>query len=157
MSYHDRYFIIELDRPADVSHVGLVVPFLSRRIGPLLGTHGSAFLYVGIVRKQNGGYNDCINVQTPISHLVMNYSRLETLRSALWRCPNQWLHVYTRYTHFYTNINTFNIYSDIHEARSGVETKIEYFRRIFWPRLWPRPFAARVYESGRTWRIWQNY
>ena len=41
--------------------------------------------YVGMARKQNGGYNASISVQMLIFHLVVNSTRL---RSALWRCPN---------------------------------------------------------------------
>ena len=44
--------------------------------------------YVGMARKQNGGYNASINVQTPIVHLVVNSTRPKTVRSALWCCPN---------------------------------------------------------------------
>ena len=44
--------------------------------------------YVGMARKQNGSYNASINVQTLIFHLVVNSTRLKTVRSALWRCPN---------------------------------------------------------------------
>ena len=44
--------------------------------------------YVGMARKQNGGYNASISVQTPIVHLVANYTHSKTVRSALWRCPN---------------------------------------------------------------------
>ena len=44
--------------------------------------------YVGMARKQNGGYNASISVQTLIFHLVMNSTRLKTVRSALWHCPN---------------------------------------------------------------------
>ena len=44
--------------------------------------------YVGMARKQNGGYNASIRVQTLIFHLVVNSTRLKTVRSALWRCPN---------------------------------------------------------------------
>ena len=43
--------------------------------------------YVGMARKQNGGYNASISVQTLIFHLVVNSTRLKTVRSALWRCP----------------------------------------------------------------------
>ena len=35
--------------------------------------------YVGMARKQNGGYNGSISVQMPIFHLVVNYTRLKTL------------------------------------------------------------------------------
>ena len=52
-----------------------------------IGRHGSAS-YVGMARKQNGGYNVSISVQTLIFHLVVNSTRLKTVRSALWRCPN---------------------------------------------------------------------
>ena len=45
-------------------------------------------LYVGMARKQNGGYNASISVQTLIFHLVVDSTRLKTVRSALWRCPN---------------------------------------------------------------------
>ena len=38
--------------------------------------------------KQNGGYNASISVQTPIFHLVVNSTHLNTVRSPLWRCPN---------------------------------------------------------------------
>ena len=44
--------------------------------------------YVGMARKQNGGYNVSINVQTLIFHQVVNSTRLKTVRSALWRCSN---------------------------------------------------------------------
>ena len=44
--------------------------------------------YVGMARKQNGGYNSSISVQTLIFHLVVNSTRLKTVRSAIWRCPN---------------------------------------------------------------------
>ena len=44
--------------------------------------------YVGMARKQNGGYNASISVQTPIFHLVVNSTHLKTVRSALWHCPN---------------------------------------------------------------------
>ena len=44
--------------------------------------------YVGMARKQNGGYNASISVQTPIFHLVVNSTRLKTVRSARWCCPN---------------------------------------------------------------------
>ena len=44
--------------------------------------------YVGMARKQNGGYNASISVQTLIFHLVANSTRLETVRSARWCCPN---------------------------------------------------------------------
>ena len=44
--------------------------------------------YVGMARKQNGGYNASISVQTLIFHLVVNSTRLKTVRSALWHCSN---------------------------------------------------------------------
>ena len=44
--------------------------------------------YVGMARKQNGGYNASISVQTLIFHLVVNSTHLKTVRSALWHCPN---------------------------------------------------------------------
>ena len=44
--------------------------------------------YVGMARKQNGGYNASISVLTPIFHLVLNSTRLKTVRSAHWCCPN---------------------------------------------------------------------
>ena len=44
--------------------------------------------YVGMARKQNGGYNASISVQTLIFHLVVNSTRPKTVRSALWRCLN---------------------------------------------------------------------
>ena len=47
--------------------------------------------YVGMARKQNGGYNGSISVQTPIFHLVLNSTRLKTLRSAVWRCPKLYM------------------------------------------------------------------
>ena len=37
--------------------------------------------YVGMARKQNGGYNASISVQTLIFHLVMNSTRLKTVSS----------------------------------------------------------------------------
>ena len=39
--------------------------------------------YVGMARKQNGGLNASISVQTPIFHMVVNSTRLKTLRSAV--------------------------------------------------------------------------
>ena len=44
--------------------------------------------YVGNARKQNGGYNASISVQTLIFHLVVNCTRLKTVRSSRWCCPN---------------------------------------------------------------------
>ena len=44
--------------------------------------------YVEIARKQNGGYNASISVQMLIVHLVGNCMHPETVRSALWHCPN---------------------------------------------------------------------
>ena len=44
--------------------------------------------YVGMARKQNGGYNASISVQTPLVHLVANCTHPKTVRSALFRCPN---------------------------------------------------------------------
>ena len=44
--------------------------------------------YVGMARKQNGGYNASISVQTPIFHLVVNSTHLKTVRSPRWCCPN---------------------------------------------------------------------
>ena len=44
--------------------------------------------YVGMARKQNGGYNASISVQTLIFHLMVNSTRLKTVRSARWCCPN---------------------------------------------------------------------
>ena len=44
--------------------------------------------YVGMARKQNGGYNAGISVLTPIFHLVVNSTRLKTVKSAHWCCPN---------------------------------------------------------------------
>ena len=43
--------------------------------------------YVGIPRKQNGGYNASISVQTLIFHLVVNSTRLETVRFPRWCMP----------------------------------------------------------------------
>ena len=42
--------------------------------------------YVGMAGNQNGGYMQCISVQTLIFHLVTNFIRLKTPRSALGRC-----------------------------------------------------------------------
>ena len=44
--------------------------------------------YVGMARKQNGGFNASISLLTPIFHLVVNSTRLKTVRSAHWYCPN---------------------------------------------------------------------
>ena len=44
--------------------------------------------YVGMARKQNGGYNASISVQTSLVHLVANCKHPKTVRSALWHCPN---------------------------------------------------------------------
>ena len=46
---------------------------------------------IGMARKQNGGYNGSISVQMPIFHLVVNYARLKTLKSAVWRCPKLYI------------------------------------------------------------------
>ena len=55
----------------------------------VLGWHGSASLCRDMMaRKQNGGYNASISVLTPIFHLVVNSTRLKTVRSAHWCCPN---------------------------------------------------------------------
>ena len=48
----------------------------------------SVLVVLGMARKQNGGYNVSISVQTLIFHMVVNSTRLKTVRSALWRCPN---------------------------------------------------------------------
>ena len=53
----------------------------------VLGWHGSASLCRD-GQKTNGGYNVSISVQMLIFHLVVNSTRLKTVRSALWRCPN---------------------------------------------------------------------
>ena len=50
--------------------------------------HGIVPPYVGMARKQNGGYNASISIQTPIFHLVVNSTRLKTVRSDHWCCPN---------------------------------------------------------------------
>ena len=39
--------------------------------------------YVGMARKQNGGYNASTSVQTPLVHLVANCTHPKTVRSAL--------------------------------------------------------------------------
>ena len=39
--------------------------------------------YVGMARKQNGGYNASTSVQTPIVHLVMNSTHLKTVTDIL--------------------------------------------------------------------------
>ena len=44
--------------------------------------------YVGMARKQNGGYNATIGVQTPIFNLVVNSTRLKTVRSPRLCCPH---------------------------------------------------------------------
>ena len=44
--------------------------------------------YVGMARKQNGGYTASISVQTLIFHLMVNSTCLKTVRYALCRCPN---------------------------------------------------------------------
>ena len=44
--------------------------------------------YVGMARKQDGSYNASISIQTPIFHLVVNSTRLKTVRSDHWCCPN---------------------------------------------------------------------
>ena len=47
--------------------------------------------YVGMARKQNGGYNVSISVQTLIFNQVVNSTRLKTVRSAVWRCPKLYI------------------------------------------------------------------
>ena len=47
--------------------------------------------YVGMARKQNGGYNASISAQTPIFQLVVNSTRLKTLRSAVRCCPKLYI------------------------------------------------------------------
>ena len=44
--------------------------------------------YVGMARKQNGGYNASISFQMPLVHLVANCTHPKTVRSTLLRCPN---------------------------------------------------------------------
>ena len=61
--------------------------FSGTLLSVLLGRHGSASLCRD-GQKQNGGYNASISFQTLIFHLVVNSTRLKTVRSALWRCPN---------------------------------------------------------------------
>ena len=68
------------------SILSTVVCLAACRIGLLGSTVVSP--YVGMARKQNGGYNASISVQTLIFHLVVNSTRLKTVRSALWHCPN---------------------------------------------------------------------
>ena len=53
----------------------------------LLGRHGSDSLCRDEREKQDGGYIQCISIQTLIFRLAMNFIRPKTLRSALWRCP----------------------------------------------------------------------
>ena len=66
------------------------VPIIWSRVNGSIIVLGSTVVspYVGMARKQNGGYNASISVQTLIFHLVVNSTRLKTVRSALWRCPN---------------------------------------------------------------------
>ena len=79
----------------------MATPFLSAVSLPYLLIHmshihsdtvilGSTVVspYVGMARKQNGGYNASISVQTLIFHLVVNSTRLKTVRSGRWCCPN---------------------------------------------------------------------
>ena len=47
--------------------------------------------YVGMARKQNGGYNGSISVEMPIIHQVVNSTCLKTLRSVVWRCPKLYI------------------------------------------------------------------
>ena len=61
--------------------------YTTAHVAMVLGWHGSAS-YVGMARKQNGGCNASISVLTPIFHLVVNSTRLKTVRSAHWCCPN---------------------------------------------------------------------
>ena len=63
---------------------------ITRIVEGILPVLGSTVVspYVGMARKQNGGYNASISVQTLIFHLVVNSTRLKTVRSALWHCPN---------------------------------------------------------------------
>ena len=39
--------------------------------------------YVGMAKKQNGGNNGSNSIETSIFHLVVNSTRLKTLRSAV--------------------------------------------------------------------------
>ena len=44
---------------------------------------------IGMARKQMAATTEVgISVQMLIFHLVMNSTRLKTVRSALWHCPN---------------------------------------------------------------------
>ena len=43
--------------------------------------------YVGMNGKQDGGYIQCISIQTLIFRLLVNFIRPKTLSSALWHCP----------------------------------------------------------------------
>ena len=81
VSQHVRPFLHSNERlpPTSVeSKIDTVALRLSTVVSP----------YVGMARKQNGGYNASISVQTLIFHLVVNSTHLKTVRSALWRCPN---------------------------------------------------------------------
>ena len=71
-------------------HAGTWLNEESSKISMLLGSTVVS-PYVGMARKQNGGYNGSISVQTPIFHLVVNYTRMKTLRSAVWRCPKLYI------------------------------------------------------------------
>ena len=51
--------------------------------GPPRPPHRTATAYVGMARKQNGGYNASISVQTPLVHLVANCTHQKTVKSAL--------------------------------------------------------------------------
>ena len=66
------------------------VPNTDSRLGRMNDLLGSTVVspYVGMARKQNGGHNASISVQTLIFHLVVNSTRLKTVRSARWCCPN---------------------------------------------------------------------
>ena len=72
--------------------------------------------YVGMARKQNGGYNGSISVQTPIFHLVVNYTRMKTLRSAVWRCPKLYI--------------TLRVFKNVAKVANLEAVKIQ-FRHLF--------------------------
>ena len=73
-----------------ITFLAMLVPSMGSYSIPVLGSTVVS-PYVGMARKQNGGYNGSISVQTPIFHLAVNYTRMKTLRSAVWRCPKLYI------------------------------------------------------------------
>ena len=83
--------------------------------------------YVGMTRKQNGGYNGSISIQTPIFHLVVNYTCLKTLRSAVWRCSKLYI--------------TLRVFKNVIKVTNLEAVKIQFRHLLFLSSFFSQPSA----------------